>query len=270
MAAQANAAGLGQPVDWQMNLQQAATPVMEFIHSFHNFLLIIITVISLFVLALLIYVMVKFNAKANPTPSKTSHNTFIEVAWTVVPILILIAIAIPSFRLLYFQKELPAVDMTVKAIGNKWYWDYEYPDHGGIAFTAAIDMEKEPRLLATDVEVVLPVNKVIRVIVTANDVLHSWTVPSFGSKIDAVPGRLNETWFKAEKEGVFYGQCSELCGKDHAYMPIMVRIVSEDEFTAWVEKAKTAGVEEAQKHLASILTSRGKLALNAAGTAENN
>lgn len=270
LAAQANASGLGQPVDWQMNLQQAATPVMEFIHSFHNFLLVIITAISLFVLALLIYVMVKFNAKSNPTPSKTSHNTFIEVVWTVVPILILIAIAIPSFRLLYFQKELPNVDMTVKAIGNKWYWDYEYPDHDGISFTAAIDMEKEPRLLATDVEVVVPVNKVIRVIVTANDVLHSWTVPSFGSKIDAVPGRLNETWFKAEKEGIFYGQCSELCGKDHAYMPINVRVVSEDEFKAWVEKAKTAGVEEAQKHLASILTTKGKLALNAAGKAENN
>ena len=262
LASQASAAGLGQPVDWQLGLQQAATPVMEFISSFHNFLLIIITLISLFVLALLIYVMVKFNAKSNPTPSKTTHNTFIEVVWTVVPILILIAIAIPSFRLLYFQRDFPAADMTVKAIGNKWYWDYEYPDHDNVAFTAVIDMEKEPRLLATDVEVVVPVNKIIRVIVTANDVLHSWTVPSFGSKIDAVPGRLNETWFMAEKEGVFYGQCSELCGKDHAYMPIMVRVVSEDEFTAWVEKAKTAGVEEAQKHLASILTTKGKLALN--------
>jgi len=249
---------------------QRPTQRNRFFSSFHGFLLIIITVISLFVLALLIYVMVKFNAKSSPTPSKTSHNTFIEVVWTVVPILILIAIAIPSFRLLYFQRELPAADMTVKAIGNKWYWDYEYPDHDGISFTAAIDMEKEPRLLATDVEVVVPVNKVIRVIVTANDVLHSWTVPSFGSKIDAVPGRLNETWFKAEKEGVFYGQCSELCGKDHAYMPIMVRVVSEDEFKAWVDKAKTAGVEEAQKHLASILTTRGKLALNAAGQPANN
>jgi len=270
LATQANAAGLGQPVEWQMNLQQAATPVMEFIHSFHGFLLIIITLISLFVLALLIYVMVKFNAKANPTPSKTTHNTFIEVVWTVVPILILIAIAIPSFRLLYLQREIPVADMTVKAIGNKWYWDYEYPDHDGISFTAAIDLEKQPRLLATDVEVVVPVNKVVRLIVTANDVLHAWTVPSFGTKIDAVPGRLNEAWFKAEKEGVFYGQCSELCGKDHAFMPIMVRVVSEDEFKAWTEKAKSAGVEEAQKHLASILTSKGKLALNAAGKAENN
>ena len=275
LAAQANAAGLGQPVDWQLGLQQAATPVMEFIHSFHSFLLVIITVISLFVLALLIYVMVKFNAKSNPTPSKTSHNTFIEVVWTVVPILILIAIAIPSFRLLYLQREIPVADMTVKAIGNKWYWDYEYPDNDGISFTAAIKADEdlkdgEPRLLTADTEVVVPVNKVVRLIVTANDVLHSWTVPSFGTKIDAVPGRLNEAWFKAEKEGIFYGQCSELCGKDHAFMPINVRVVSEDEFKAWVEKAKTAGVEEAQKHLASILTTKGKLALNAAGKAENN
>jgi cytochrome c oxidase subunit 2 len=231
LATQASAAGLGQPVDWQLGLQQAATPVMEFINDFHNFLLVIITLISLFVLALLIYVMVKFNAKANPKPSKTTHNTFIEVVWTVVPILILIAIAIPSFRLLYFQRDLPPADMTIKAIGNKWYWDYEYPDHGDISFTATMKADEdlkegEPRLLQTDVEVVVPVNKVVRVIVTANDVLHAWTVPSFGSKIDAVPGRLNETWFKSEKEGVYYGQCSELCGKDHAFMPIAVRVVS--------------------------------------------
>jgi heme/copper-type cytochrome/quinol oxidase subunit 2 len=174
LATQASAAGLGQPVDWQLGLQQAATPVMEFINDFHNFLLVIITLISLFVLALLIYVMVKFNAKANPKPSKTTHNTFIEVVWTVVPILILIAIAIPSFRLLYFQRDLPPADMTIKAIGNKWYWDYEYPDHGDISFTATMKADEdlkegEPRLLQTDVEVVVPVNKVVRVIVTAND-----------------------------------------------------------------------------------------------------
>jgi cytochrome c oxidase subunit 2 len=161
LATQASAAGLGQPVDWQLGLQQAATPVMEFINDFHNFLLVIITLISLFVLALLIYVMVKFNAKANPKPSKTTHNTFIEVVWTVVPILILIAIAIPSFRLLYFQRDLPAADMTIKAIGNKWYWDYEYPDHGDISFTATMKADEdlkegEPRLLQTDVEVVVP------------------------------------------------------------------------------------------------------------------
>jgi cytochrome c oxidase subunit 2 len=274
LATQASAAGLGQPVDWQLGLQQAATPVMEFIKDFHNFLLVIITLISLFVLALLIYVMVKFNAKANPKPSKTTHNTFIEVVWTVVPILILIAIAIPSFRLLYFQRDLPAADMTIKAIGNKWYWDYEYPDHGDISFTATMKADEdlkegEPRLLQTDVEVVVPVNKIVRVIVTANDVLHAWTVPSFGSKIDAVPGRLNETWFKSEKEGVFYGQCSELCGKDHAFMPITVRVVSEELFNAWAEKAKD-DVDEAQKELTAALQRKGKLALDASAKPNNN
>ncbi len=274
LAAPANAAGLGQPVEWQMNLQRAATPVMEFITDFHNFLLVIITLISLLVLALLIYVMVKFNAKANPQPSKTTHNTFVEVVWTVVPILILIAIAIPSFRLLYFQRELPPADMTVKAIGNQWYWSYEYPGED-VSFDQYLKAKEElqdgePYLLATDTEVVVPANKIVRVIVTASDVLHAWTIPSFGSKIDAVPGRLNETWFKAEKEGVYYGQCSELCGKDHAYMPITVRVVAQDEYDAWLAKAKTAGVEEAQKHLASILTTKGKLALNAADQPTNN
>ena len=274
LAAPALAAGLGQPVDWQLGLQQSATPVKDFIIDFHNFLLVIITLISLFVLGLLIYVMVKFNAKANPVPSKTTHNTFIEVVWTVVPILILIAIAIPSFRLLYLQRDLPPADMTVKAIGNQWYWSYEYPGED-VSFDQYMKTREElndgePYLLATDTEVVVPANKIVRVIVTASDVLHSWTIPSFGSKIDAVPGRLNETWFKAEKEGVFYGQCSELCGKDHAYMPITVRVVAQDEYDAWLAKAKTAGVEEAQKYLASMLTTRGKLALNAAGNANNN
>jgi cytochrome c oxidase subunit 2 len=269
-ASSAMAAGMGQPVEWQMNLQAAASPVMEFIHTFHNVLLVLITVISLFVLALLVWVCMKFNAKSNPVPSRTTHNTFIEVVWTVVPILILIGIAIPSFRLLYYQRDFPAPDMTVKAIGNQWYWSYEYPGQD-ISFDQYLkEKDKlqgdEMYLLATDTEVVVPVNKIVRVIVTANDVLHAWTIPSFGSKIDAVPGRLNETWFQATTEGLFHGQCSELCGKDHAYMPITVRVVAEDEYNAWLEKAKTAGVEEAQKHLASILSTKGKLALNVTPT----
>ncbi len=272
-APSAIAAGLGQPVEWQMNLQQSASPVMTFITDFHNGLLILITVICLFVLGLLIWVCVKYNANANPVPSRTTHNTLVEVVWTVVPILILIGIAIPSFRLLYFQRDFPAAEMTVKAIGNQWYWSYEYPEHD-VSFDQYLKTKEElkdgePYLLATDTEVVVPVNKVVRVIVTANDVLHAWTIPSFGSKIDAVPGRLNETWFKAEKEGVFYGQCSELCGKDHAYMPITVRVVSDDEYSAWLEKAKTAGVEQAQEHLATILKTKGKLALGKSGGSAN-
>ncbi|MEM7635300.1 MAG: cytochrome c oxidase subunit II [Pseudomonadota bacterium] len=267
------AAGLGQPVEWQMNLQESASPVMTFITDFHNGLIVLITIICLFVLGLLIWVCVKFNANANPVPSRTTHNTLVEVVWTVVPILILIGIAIPSFRLLYFQRDFPAAEMTVKAIGNQWFWSYEYPEHD-VSFDQYLKTKEElkdgePYLLATDTEVVVPVNKVVRVIVTANDVLHAWTIPSFGSKIDAVPGRLNETWFKAEKEGVFYGQCSELCGKDHAYMPITVRVVSEDEYAAWLEKAKTAGVEQAQEHLAGILKTKGKLALGASGGSAN-
>jgi cytochrome c oxidase subunit 2 len=267
------AAGLGQPVEWQMNLQQAATPVMEFIRDFHNGLLILTTVICLVVAALLIWVCVKFNAQANPVASRTTHNTLVEVIWTVVPIIILIGIAIPSFRLLYLQRDFPAPEMTVKAIGNQWFWSYEYPEHD-VSFdqylkTKAELKDGEPYLLATDTEVVVPVNKIVRVIVTANDVLHSWTIPSFGSKIDAVPGRLNETWFKAEKEGIYYGQCSELCGKDHAYMPISVRVVSEDEYNTWLATAKTAGVEQAQQQLAAILKTKGKLALGAAGASAN-
>jgi cytochrome c oxidase subunit II len=253
----AHAAGMGQPADWQLNLQQAATPVAESIHWLHNFLLVIIVAIVIFVFILLAYVVVRFNEKANPTASKTTHNTTIEVVWTVVPILILIAIAIPSFRLVYFQREIPQPDMTVKVSGHQWYWSYEYPDHDGISFDANMLTDEEaaakqlPRLLATDYEVVVPVGKIVRVVVTGADVIHSFTVPSFGIKIDAIPGRLNEDWFRVDHAGVYYGQCSELCGKDHAYMPIMVRAVPQDQFDAWVEKAKLAGVSEAKKVLAS-------------------
>lgn len=242
VSAQAFAA-TGQPSPWQLGLQGAVTPVMENIHWFHNLLLYIITAISLFVLALLLIVMVRFNARSNPTPSKTTHNTLLEVAWTVIPVLVLVTIAVPSFRLLFYQQAIPQADVTVKAIGKQWFWSYAYPDHGKFEFDSLMVQDKDrqpnqPRLLAVDNDLVVPVNKVVRVQVIGADVIHAFAVPAFGIKVDAVPGRLNETWFKAEREGVYYGQCSELCGKDHAFMPIAVRVVSDREFAAWVEEAK--------------------------------
>ncbi len=237
-------AATGQPSPWQLGLQTAVTPVMEDVVWFHNFLLYLIAAIAAFVLVLLIIVMVKFNAKANPTPSKTTHNTTIEVIWTVVPVIILVAIAVPSFRLLFLQQTIPPVDLTVKAIGQQWFWEYEYPD-SKFQFVSNMLQDNErkpdqPRLLAVDNELVVPVNKVVHVLVTADPrgVIHAFAVPSFGIKIDAVPGRVNETWFKATREGMYYGQCSELCGKNHAYMPIAVRVVSEKEFATWLEAAK--------------------------------
>ncbi|MGC2775992.1 MAG: cytochrome c oxidase subunit II [Bradyrhizobium sp.] len=228
----------GQPAPWEYKLQEAATPVMENITWFHGLLLTIITIITLFVLALLVAVVVKFNARANPVPSQTTHNTLIEVAWTLIPVLILVMIAVPSFRLLFLELDVPNADLTIKATGKQWYWSYAYPDNGKFEFDSLMAQDKKPRLLAVDNEMVVPVNKVVRVQTTGADVIHSWAIPSFGVKIDAIPGRLNETWFKATKVGMYYGQCSELCGKDHAYMPIAVRVVSDQEFTAWVEDAK--------------------------------
>lgn len=229
---------MGQPAPWEIKLQEAATPVMENITWFHNFLLWLITAITLFVLALLVIVVVKFNSKANPVPSKTTHNTLIEVAWTIIPVLILVAVAVPSFRLLFLQLDIPKADLTIKATGKQWFWTYSYPDNGPFEFDSLMAADKQPRLLAVDNEVVVPVNKVVRVQTTAADVIHSFAVPSFGIKIDAIPGRLNETWFKATKTGWFYGQCSELCGKDHAYMPIAIRVVTDEEFATWIEQAK--------------------------------
>lgn len=231
-------AELGQPAPWEFKLQEAASPVMENIVWFHNFLLVIITVITLFVLALLVAVVMKFNARANPVPSRTTHNTLIEVAWTLIPVLILVAIAVPSFRLLFLELDVPKADLTIKATGKQWYWSYAYPDNGKFEFDSLMAQDKQPRLLGVDNEMVVPVNKVIRVQTTGADVIHSFAVPAFGIKIDAIPGRLNETWFKATKTGMFYGQCSELCGKDHAFMPIAVRVVSDQEFASWVEAAK--------------------------------
>jgi cytochrome c oxidase subunit II len=227
-----------QPQPWEMTLQPAASPVMENIISFHNLLLVIITVITLFVLALLVIVVVKFNAKANPVPSRTTHNTLIEVAWTLIPVLILVAIAVPSFRLLFQQLDIPKADLTVKVTGKQWYWSYAYPDNGKFEFDSLMAADKQPRLLGVDNEMVVPVNKVVRVQTTGADVIHAFAVPSFGIKIDSIPGRLNETWFKATKVGMYYGQCSELCGKDHAFMPIAVRVVTDQEFASWVEAAK--------------------------------
>jgi cytochrome c oxidase subunit II len=271
-------AALGHAVPWQMGLQDAATPVAEGIAWLHNFLLVIITVITLFVMGLMGYIMVKFNAKANPIPSKTTHNTLIEVLWTVIPILILVAIAIPSLRLLYLQRDIPVADMTIKVIGNpSWNWTYEYPDLGlnddktaKVSFTAYLKSREDaakdnvPYLLATDVPVVVPVNKIVKMIITSDPegIIHAWTIPSFGMKIDAIPGRLNEDWFKATKEGVYYGQCSELCGKEHAFMPIEVHVVSQADFDAWSEKIKTASVEEARDYLFAMLKAQGQLAKN--------
>src|SRR5262252_2378863 len=243
-ASQVAFAELGQPAEWEYKLQQSGSPVMDHIEWFHNWLLFIITVITLFVLGLLITVMIKFNARANPTPSRTTHNTLIEVAWTLIPVLILVSIAVPSFRLLFLQLDLPKADLTIKATGKQWYWSYAYPDNGKFEFDSLLACDETrqkcepPRLLSVDNEMVVPVNKIIRVQTTGADVIHSFAVPAFGIKIDAVPGRLNETWFRATKTGMFYGQCSELCGKDHAYMPIAVRVVNDQEFATWVEGAK--------------------------------
>jgi cytochrome c oxidase subunit II len=239
-------AGLGQPSHWQLGLQDSASPIMDEIVSFHNELLWIISLITAFVLVLLVIIAVRFNARSNPTPSRTTHHTLLEVAWTVIPVCILVAIAVPSFRLLFRQLNTPPADMTVKATGKQWYWTFTYPDNGAFEFDSLMLTEKErakdkadqPRLLAVDNELVVPVNKIVRVYVTGADVIHAFAVPSFGVKIDAIPGRLNEVWFKATREGMYYGQCSELCGKDHAFMPIAVRVVSEQEFTTWAAQAK--------------------------------
>ncbi len=245
-------AGMGQPSPGEMGLQGAASPVAVEIHKFYDLVNTIIIAIAVFVLILLLYVMFRFNERSNPNPSKSTHNTLLEVAWTVVPILILVAIAIPSFRLLHLQYSYPKADITLKATGHTWYWEHGYPDLGFSFETRMLDDASReeliaenipaPRLLAVDNEVIVPVNKVVNVLVTAapDGVIHDWTIPSFGSKVDAVPGRVTTTWFKPTIEGIFYGQCSELCGKDHAFMPIGVRVVSEETYNAWVDAMKSA------------------------------
>ncbi|MBX7146887.1 MAG: cytochrome c oxidase subunit II [Alphaproteobacteria bacterium] len=229
--------------DWQIAMPPAASPVMQGITEFHNILTIIAISITVFVLILLLWVIIRFREKANPEPSKTTHNTLLEVLWTAIPVLILVGIAIPSFRLLYFQDRTPNPELTLKAIGHQWYWSYQYPDQGNFTFDANMipDAEIKPgqvRLLETDNPVVLPVHTKIRLLTTAADVVHSFALPSLGIKLDAVPGRLNETWMEINEPGTYYGQCSEICGDRHAFMPIMVKAVPKEEYQQWVENAR--------------------------------
>jgi cytochrome c oxidase subunit 2 len=243
VAGLAGAAHAEGPKNWQLGFDPAASPTMERITDFHNLLLVIITLITIFVLGLLLYVMYRFSEKRNPTPSRTTHNTTVEVLWSVIPVIILMIIAIPSFKLLYYADRAADAEMTIKAIGHQWYWSYEYPDDGNFTFDATMvaieDLQPgQNRLLETDNYVVLPVNTKIRLLITASDVLHAFALPAMGVKLDAVPGRINETWVEITREGTFYGQCSEICGTGHSFMPIGVKAVSKEAYAAWVEKAK--------------------------------
>ncbi len=238
-----------QPRDWQLGFQDAASQSMYEIVSFHNSILLpIIIAISVFVLFLMAYACFRFRESRNPNPSKTTHNVAIEVLWTLIPCLILIVMAVPSFKILYSQDTIPKADVTIKAIGYQWYWGYEYPDENIIFDSYMIEdkdlLPGQPRLLAVDNEVIVPVNRVVKVLITANDVLHAWALPAFGVKRDAMPGRVNETWFKADRVGTFYGQCSELCGIKHAFMPITVKVVTDEEYQEWLEEAKIKFAKE--------------------------
>jgi cytochrome c oxidase subunit 2 len=252
-AASIQAAQAGQPVPWGLGLQPGASPIKHEIAWFHDALLLpVITIITLFVLALLLYTMSRFSAAKNPTPSRTSHNTTIEVLWTVIPIVILVVIAIPSFRLLYKQDRAVNPDMTIKVTGRQWYWQYEYPDHGTFVIDSRIVRDKdgkpagEPRLLEVDNRLVVPVGATIRTLVAGADVMHSFFVPSLAVQIYSVPGRLNETWFQVEKEGIYYGQCNQICGTEHAYMPIAIEAVSKAKFQQWLEEAKKKFADSAE------------------------
>jgi cytochrome c oxidase subunit 2 len=243
--AQEAAKFVGVPAPGQIGMQEAASPVMERLHDFHNLLLVTITAIALFVTGLLVYVMIRFNRRANPVPSTTTHHTLLEVAWTGIPVIILLLIAVPSFRLLYFMDKAPNPELTVKVTGHQWYWSFEYPDHENLAFDARMieDKDLKPgqhRLLEVDQRIVVPVDTDIRVLVTGADVIHSFAIPSLGMKKDAVPGRLNETWFRANREGVFYGQCSEICGTGHGQMPVAIEAVSKEAFQQWLGQQKQA------------------------------
>ena len=237
---------VGAPSDWQWGFQLPSSPIMERVASFYDvWLLPMMLVISALVLGLMLYILLRFNRRANPEPSRNTHNVVLEAVWTLVPVVILIAIAIPSLRLLYYQERIPETEMTLKVTGHQWYWSYEYPDHGGIAFDALMvedaDLQEgQPRLLTTDRQVYLPVNTGIRVQVTSEDVIHAWALPAAGVKMDAVPGRLNEMWLEIDRPGVYYGQCSELCGQLHGFMPIEVVAVERDRFDAWVAERQAA------------------------------
>ena len=248
------------PVEWGTSFQAPASPVMEQIEDFHTLLLWIIVAVCIFVLALLVWIVIKYRAGANAVPSKVHHNTLLEVAWTLIPVIILVFIAVPSFRLLYFEAAIPKPDVTIKAIGKQWFWTYEYPgsaagftfDSLGLSDADAAKANK-PRLLGTDNAIYVPVNKVVEVETIGADVIHSWAMPQMGVKMDAVPGRSNHTWFKATQTGVFYGQCSELCGARHAYMPIELHVVSEADYAAWLadSKKKYAALENDATRVAS-------------------
>jgi cytochrome c oxidase subunit 2 len=234
-----------QPIDWELGMQPSATPVHDQITWFHNILLVVIFAISIFVLGLLLYVMVRFHHTRNPVPTRTSHNPVIEILWTVVPVVILVGIAIPSFKLMYYMDRVPNADMTIKVTGNQWFWSYEYPDQGGLKFDSNLipDKDLKPgqmRLLAVDNPLVVPVGAKVRVQVAgvADGVIHSWFVPSFGVQEYAVPGRLNESWFQIEHEGTYYGECNQICGVNHAFMPIEVKAVPPAEFEKWLAAAK--------------------------------
>ncbi len=271
----------GQAVDGQLGLQTPVTEIARGISDFHFGVNVVIFLITFFVLALLVYVMVRFNEKANPTPSKNAHNTLLEVAWTVVPIVILVGIAIPSFKLLNDQYTYPKPDLTIKATGYQWYWGHEYPDYDDVGVESRMLGEEDrkariakgidaPRNLAVDYDIVVPVNKVVHVLVRGEDVIHNWTIPSFGSKIDAVPGRVTSTWFKAEQEGIYYGQCSELCGKDHAFMPIAVRVVKQDVFDKWIKVLQDEDEDVAQSYIesAALEAASNKSVADASGTTQ--
>ena len=232
-----------QATDWQLSFQNPATDLMGSVVGLHNIILVVMTLVTLFVLFLLFYVSFRFSAKRNPIPSTTTHNTVVEVLWTAIPIVILVVLAIPSFKLLYQQEKSENYDMTVKVIGHQWYWEYEYPDHGDFYFESYMVQEQDLeegdlRLLTVDNPLVIPANKNIQILITAGDVLHSWAVPSMGLKTDAVPGRLNETWVNVKEPGIYRGQCSEICGSGHGFMPVVVKVLPEREFMAWANEAK--------------------------------
>jgi len=236
-------AATGLPHEWQLGFQTPASPVKERIENLHNWLLVLITLITLFVLGLLAIVIVKFNARAHPVPTRTTHNTLIEIIWTVVPVMILVVMAVPSFRLLYYLDRAPNADMTIKVTGHQWYWSYNYPDQDNFGFDSYLVADKDlkqgqPRLLAVDNELVLPAETTVRVLVTSTDVMHSWLVPSLGVQMYAVPGRTNETWVRVNEPGVYYGQCNQICGVNHGYMPITIRALSKPDFEKWVGDAK--------------------------------
>lgn len=236
-------AGVDHIEPWKMGFQSPVSPLKEQIEHFHNFLLIIMTAVTVFVLLLLAYIVFRFRASKNPVPSKTTHNTLLEIIWTTIPVIILLVIAIPSFRILFYAERVENADMTLKIVGHQWYWEYEYPDSDNLTFESYMikdaDLKPDqPRLVSVDNVLVLPVDKTIRLQVTAADVIHDWAMPSMGIKMDAVPGRLNETWVRIDKPGTYYGQCSELCGVLHGFMPIQIKAVSQEEFDAWVKEAK--------------------------------